>query len=911
VSRGDPIAGNFGPARIIHSNLALTPGTRLGPYEVVSAIGAGGMGEVYRATDSKLGRAVAIKVLPDSFALDADRLMRFTREAKTLASLNHPNIAQIYGIEDSGGSQALIMELVEGDDLSALIAARGLNIDDALKIARHIADALDAAHEQGIIHRDLKPANIKVRADGTVKILDFGLAKAMDPAGAPSGSAGALANSPTMTSPAMTEMGMILGTAAYMSPEQARGRVVDTRADIWAFGAVLFEMLAGRPLFAGETVTDTLAAVLTREIDWSLLPSSTPPGVVRLLGRCLERDVRKRLRDIGDARWDLDEPASASHPALPLPPPAMQTRAAGGVRVLAWTAAALVLAVAALAWAWPTSAPVEETPIYFEVGFPRDVEPVPTLGAGFGISPDGRRLFLIGSRSGARRLLLRSLDDLETVELADPDGIGGAAFSPDGSSLALLRASGRVDTFSLGDSRRATVATGADQAGLITWGEAGIVYSSNGALRLASPDGGGARSVTEIDAKGGEVLHSDAVALPGGRVLLFAVQTRDGSGDRIEAVHLADSAKRTVVVEGAGTPIWSPTGHLLFERDGAMFAVPFNPSTVSVTGPAVPVLRAGSIASKNNGGLAARLSAEGSLAYVPATAGRTRVLSVARNGAATDLELPPGAYAQPRVAPNQWQLVVSQGIAEMLVVDATRGSTTRIGPPAHGVNYGTWVANGQWIVWRLFSVMSLAAPDGSGARSPVPHAVVNDYPSSPGPDADSLLVTRITPERSGDIYLFSLSGAYAPKPLVASPGYDGGATLSPDGRWMLYYSSISGQGEAYVTRFPQIGRQWQVSAGGGRQVRWSGDGREVYYRANGKFMAVAFGGAGAEPEIGKPAPLFSDVYDFGTAISLATYDVTKDGRFIVTKREDGTSSLQVVSNWTAELRRIVAAGGVK
>jgi hypothetical protein len=416
-----------------------------------------------------------------------------------------------------------------------------------------------------------------------------------------------------MTSPAMTEMGMVLGTAAYMSPEQARGRIVDSRADIWAFGAVSFEMLAGRPLFVGETVTDTLAAVLTREIDWSLLPASTrrrrssPAPLPR--ARRAQAAARHRRRALGP-----HEAASASHPALPLPPPAPEKRAAGGVRVLVWTAGTLALAIAALAWTWPTSAPVEQKVTYVEVAFPRDVAPIPTLGAGCGISPDGRRLFMSGSRAGVRRLLLRSLDDLETVELADADGIGGAAFSPDGASLALIRISGRVDTLSLGDSRRATVATDADQAGLVAWGEAGIVYSSNGALRLASPDGSGTRSVTELDANGGEVLHSDAVGLPGGRTLLFAVLTRDGSRDRIDAVDLADSTKRRIVLEGAGTPMWSPTGHLLLERDGAVFAVPFSPSTVSVTGPAVPVLRAGTIAMKNSGGLAVRLSADGSLA---------------------------------------------------------------------------------------------------------------------------------------------------------------------------------------------------------------------------------------------------------------------------------------------------------
>ena len=532
------------------------------------------MGQVFRARDTRLNRDVALKVIPDSFATDRDRVARFIGEAKTLASLNHPHIAAIYGLEEHGGTQALVMELVDGEDLSAIIARGPLPVADAMAIARQIVDALDAAHEQGIVHRDLKPANIKVRDDGTVKVLDFGLAKAVAVAG---GAAVQRVAPVTVTSPA-TEMGMVLGTAAYMSPEQARGRPVDKRADIWAFGVIVFEMLTGRSLFAGETVTDTFAAVLTGEIAWTLLPSTTPPAFERLLVRCLERDPRKRLRDIGDARAELDQPVAVRADAFP----------SGAVRgrrflvpVALPAAAAVLIATGWLAWSRPAVIPPAGV-TYANLSFPRDVEPIPALASGFGVSPDGRRVFIIGMKDGRRRLFLRSLDNMDVTEFSDPSGVNGAAFSPDGKSLALIIGGGDVIRLSLADRQRTVATTTADISGGIAWGDAGILFSRNGALWIAPADGGAPRALTTIDAARHEVLHDSPLMLPGGRIVLFSSLTTDPSTDRIESVTVASGA-RAVVLDRATTPLLVRPGHLLFARDGTIFAVPIDPET---TGPA-------------------------------------------------------------------------------------------------------------------------------------------------------------------------------------------------------------------------------------------------------------------------------------------------------------------------------------
>ena len=480
--------------------MALTPGTRLGVYEITALLGEGGMGQVYRARDPKLNRDVALKILPDAFANDPDRLARFTREAQTLASLNHPNIAHIHGLEESAGVRALVMELVEGQDLSELISGqrhstpaadasrsgppRALNIADALNIAKQVALALEAAHEQNVIHRDLKPANIKVRPDGTVKVLDFGLAKAIGPGSEP------LSDAPTMRSPAMTEAGIILGTAAYMSPEQARGKTVDKRADIWAFGCVLYEMLTGTRLFAGDSIAETLGLIFSREPDLATLPAATPSRVRTLIARCLIKDPRQRLRDIGEARLVLDDAHDVPPAIQSVPAPALQ-------RSLPW----IIAAAAALfaGWAlWTRTGPATTAPpvTQLEIGYPRDVENFPGTSLAPAISPDGRTVAMVGVREGVRRVFIRRLDRAVATELPDTAGANGTVFSPDGGSVAVLFTSGLITRIALADQQRKVLMSGADITLSITWSQAGIIFGRGGALSIVSPDGGTPRALT-------------------------------------------------------------------------------------------------------------------------------------------------------------------------------------------------------------------------------------------------------------------------------------------------------------------------------------------------------------------------------------------------------------------------------
>jgi eukaryotic-like serine/threonine-protein kinase len=879
--------------------LALTPGTRLGVYDITAPIGEGGMGQVYRATDAKLKRQVAIKVLPPSLAVDADRLARFQREAEVLAALNHPNIAAIYGLEDSGGMTALVMELVDGDDLSQRIARGAMPLDEAVPIAKQIAEALEAAHERGVIHRDLKPANIKVRGDGMVKVLDFGLARAMEPA---ADSSPNTSMSPTIMTPAMTQMGMILGTAAYMAPEQAKGKSVDKRADIWAFGVVLYEMLTGERLFAGDSVPETLGLIFSREPDLARLPPATPARIRTLIARCLAKDPRQRLRDIGDARLDLE--AAPEAPAL-----AASAAVRSAWRALPWgIAAAAVLVTGWAVWGRPVAGATGSPVTHLEIGFPRDVEPGPSSALGPAIASDGRTAAMIGVSDGVRRAFVRRLDRPDAIALPG-GGANGIVFSPDGASVAVVYSSGLITRISLADQQRKDLTSGADVTGGIAWSDNGIVFGHGGVLWVISPDGGASRALTALDAARHEVAHDGPLVLPGARYVLFASQTNEPGAARIESVPI-DGGPRTVVVERATTPIWSPTGHLLFARDGALLAVAFDAGTGMPRGEAVPILPSGAVERLASGQLALTLSATGTLLFAPVGFADARVVSVSRDGGALPVDLPSNRYANPRVAPDGRRLLVEVGGSVIEALDLARGTRARLTAAALSVFFTTWTADGTRVVFRRFGVPFWAAADGGGASGPVPRATVNDYPSSPGTDPDSVLTVHISPETSGDVFLMSMSGAFEPKPLIVTPAYDGGPQLSPDGRWLLYQSDASGQAEIYVRRYPALDRQWQVSEGGGVQARWSRDNREIYYRGGGRIVAVSLAASGAEPVFGKPLPLFLDDYDFGGGASIANYDVTPDGRFIMIRRGANGGKLHLVANWTEELKRILATGGV-
>jgi Tol biopolymer transport system component len=857
--------------------MPLSVGDRLGPYEILSPLGAGGMGQVYRARDPRMGREVAIKVSAERYS------ERFSREVHAVAALNHPNVCHIYDV----GPNYLVMELVEGPTLAERIKVGAATLDEALAIARQIADALEAAHEKGIVHRDLKPANIKIKLDGTVKVLDFGLAKMAEAAVV----AGSPEESPTLTMEA-TRAGQILGTASYMAPEQARGKTVDKRVDIWAFGVVLYEMLTGRQLFRGETISDTLVAVLKEEPDWNRVPVK----VQRLLKSCLEKEPKRRLRDIADA-WRLLEDAPI--------PPLRRTR-------IAWAIAGVTTALAIVALWAPRrgdEGALREV-MHLDIGYPPDVAPVFGLQGGFAISPDGHNIAMIGIRDGIRRLYFRRLDRAEVTEINDSIGVNAAVFSPDSASVVFYPLTAFVTRLSLTDRQRTIVTPGADVISPFAWGPGEIVYTRGGALWAVPANGGAPRQLTSLDPPRHEVVHTDAVVFPGTRTVLFTTLTTEAGAERIEAVPLA-GGRRSVVIEHAMKPVWSPTGHLLFGRDGAVWAAPFDSGSATVRGAAVPVIRAGVVGTKLFGSPAFQVSSTGTLVFEPADFDYKRVVSVARDGSELALNLPPNHYGNPRISPDGRRLLIETNLSVIETLDLARGTRAKLTAASLGTSYSIWTVAGKGVVFRRYNVPFWAAADGSGQAGPVPSGTVNDFPASAGPDADSILDVRIQPETLGDIFLISISGKFQPKALLVTRAFEGGAQLSPDGSWMVYQSNESGQPEIYVRRYPALDRAWQVSEGGGVQPRWSSTSREIYYRGGKQMMAARFDGSGAEPALGKPVPLFTDEYDFGQNYSIASYDVTRDGRFIMLRRGPNSTGLRAVINWTEELKQVLAAGGVR
>ena len=595
--------------------MALVPGTRLGPYEIAAQIGEGGMGEVYQATDTNLKRAVAIKVLPESLALDAERLARFQREAEVLAALNHPNIAQIHGLEKSDGTIALVMELVEGPTLADRIAQGAIPVDEALPIAKQIAEALEAAHEQGIVHRDLKPANIKVRPDGTVKVLDFGLAKALEPASALGTSAGqALSQAPTITTPAMTVAGMILGTAAYMSPEQAKGKTVDKRSDVWAFGAVLFEMLTGKRAFAGGDVSEVLASVLAREPDWTLLPNGLSPVLGTYIRRCLHKDSKQRVHDVADVRLALEGAfetgvSQVTDDSSAIPQPAVWRRA------LMPMAALIVGAVVAGVTVWRATLPAPPLPVRTEVTTSGDAALRPDgIHRNLAITQDGSRIVY----RGQDQLLVRTLDQLEpTAFITHLDDLRAPFVSPDGEWVGFVeRTTLKKVAITGGPPVTVTGMEGVLRGA--SWGEDGtIIYGTLQAgtgLQRVSAAGGDPVVLTTMDVERGELRHFWPEILPGGEAVLFSV----GYGTGVENMELAvldlATLEHKILLTGGSHARYAATGHLVYGAEGTLRAVPFDLARLEVTGNPVPVLEG--VMTAPTSAVEFSLSANGSLLYV-------------------------------------------------------------------------------------------------------------------------------------------------------------------------------------------------------------------------------------------------------------------------------------------------------
>jgi eukaryotic-like serine/threonine-protein kinase len=882
--------------------MSIPAGTRLGPYEIQSALGAGGMGEVYRATDTHLGRPVAIKVLPAAFAQDPERLVRFEREAKTLAALNHPNIATIYGVEKSQGTYALVMELVEGPTLAGRLAQGAVPLEEGLAIAKQITEALEAAHARGVIHRDLKPANVKVRPDGTVKVLDFGLAKAFD-----SGpDASDMSLSPTMTSPAMTRMGVIMGTAAYMSPEQARGSVVDSRADIWAFGVVLYEMLAGKTLFEGATVSDTLAAVLRADIEWARLPSDVPPAVRTLLRRCLQRDSRQRLQHIGDARIELEDVQRNQGSSVPAP----QTPTRWGWLAIAALLSALV--VGPLAWSFKPASPAG-APTSVIIRTPSDM-PV-GLTAPLALSPDGRQLVYVVGLGARRALVHQSLNVFEPRLLVENAGAQVPFFSPRGDTVGFYSEAGEVQQVRLSGGTATRLFDANDPLGA-SWGEDGTIVFSGAwgqPLRIQRRGASESTNLTRIDVGAGERAHVWPQILPGNRAVLFTIWTGAPTWDESRlAVADLETGEHTVVLRGGASGRYATSGHLVFWRGNALVAAPFDVEAQTVTGEPVRVVE-DVLLDISSGSPHFALSENGTLAYVPGgvdTFAESFIVNragkqVARLDEAESAGLPAFSPDGRRVALTLFR----GGTFSIGVYDLERRLLTPL--PLTGDNANpTWTRGGDRLTFMsnadgAYNYYSMPF-DGSGRPQPLFSANQSFVPSTSSwsPDGRSFAYTKSGDKTGRDLWLGTASQP-DPKPLLVTAANESAPAFSPDGRFIAYQSDESGALEIYVRPFPQVGaRRELISRSGGTVPRWSRDGTEIFYISEKGLMRVpvapARGGSGT-PAFGEPSLTLA-------MTGLTSFDIAPDGRSFAIARvpiEKAAKEIRVVLNWFLELRRLV------
>jgi Tol biopolymer transport system component len=879
--------------------VSLPSGTRLGGYEIISPLGAGGMGEVYRARDTRLNRQVAIKVLPAAFANDPERLARFTREAQTLAALNHPNIAHIHGLEESSGVVALVMELVEGDDLSVLIARGPMPIAEALPIARQIAEALEAAHEEGFIHRDLKPANVKVRPDGTVKLLDFGLAKALAPDDAKEIS-GTLANSPTVASPAMTAMGVILGTAAYMAPEQARGKGIDRRVDIWAFGVVFYEMLTGVRLFEGESVAETLGLIFSREPDLTRLPVDTPAGIRRIIGRCLVKDPRQRLRDAGDARLLIDDALEAKDRGASGASGAAGAAGATVGKRAPWLIAVAGVTIAAVAAAtgWSAKPVATQAPVRLSIVVPAG-EQVTTVPA---ISADGRMVaYAAGRTLGTSQLYLRALDDFAGRPVPGSHGAQYPFFSPDGRSIGF---------FAGGKLRRASVAGGAavDLASSPTpWGatwdtENRIVFTTglgSGLWRI-SAEGGVAEQLTKPDGGSAGYAHVFPQRLPGTDDLLF---TFWGQTFAIAVLSPKSGAWHELTRMGSGSSVgyYSATGHLLGnDNAGTVLASPWQPGSAGRVTPEAPVL------DNVNWQLGAQRSwidvaENGTAVYVPGNPGNRHLVWVDRQGRVTQLPGEPNTISQALLS-HDGRRVMFGSVNAQWIVDLESGARARLLPDVRAWN-GGWLPGDDRVVfssnkdgdWDLYT----AHTDGTDLKRLLkrPYA---QHAEDVAPDGSIIFMER-QPSTGSDLWTLMPDGRTVP--LAVTAANETSARVSVDGRFVAYTSDESGRNEVYAVASDGTGARLAISVEGGAGPVWSRDGRELFYRAGDDLMSVKVQTTNGLVLGERRKLLDLSAYDTG---QLHEFDVSADGEkflLIRTEPESRPTRLDVVLNWTEALKR--------
>ncbi len=846
------------------------------------------MGEVYRATDTRLGRDVALKLLPDAFASDRARLARLEREAKLLASLSHPNIAGLFALEQAAldGAAApvlfLAMELAAGEDLAERLKRGPIPVDEAIIIAKQIAEALEEAHEKGIVHRDLKPANVKVAEDGKVKVLDFGLAKAWsgDAGDMASGTSALLSQSPTLAHTG-TAAGLILGTAAYMSPEQARGKAVDRRADVWAFGLVLYEMLSGRRPFGGETVTDVLASVVKDPIDWSALPAATPARLRRLLERCLERDPKQRLRDIGEARIALSDMIARPEER---PQAEVVRKRAYSLGPLALVALAAAGAGAVAAWQIRPGTPVPQVVRLTETLSP-DFVPSGRQRPLLSLSPDGSRLAFVVNQ----RIYMRSLDSLAASELAGTAEARSPFFSPDGTWLGFSTLS-ELKMIRLAGGEAVTIA---ELSGTASWSPDGTILVGagfRGIVRVAAT--GGASQVIVAPEAG--FAYGQPQVLSGGREFLYT-RSRPGAPAGETIVRSLEKDDGTIVLRTAFDARYAPSGHLVYARGNSLLAVAFDLASRRVLSKPVVVVERVDV-SQASGLAQVTLSDSGIFAYMPARSDSyaTRLVSVTRTGVVSSLPLEAREYSDPRISPDGRQVAVHEQADQndVWVADLARGALTRLSFAPDEDETPAWSPDGRFIAWaasRADPVRGVfrRAADGSGGEELLwrsdAHAHVTDWT----PDGRALVLEVQNPKTGSDLWLLSLEAKPVATPLLATPFGEHSARVSRDGRSMVYVSDESGRNEVYLRSFPAPGAKLQVSTSGGSQPVWARDGRAVFFRSAGVVQEATYHAA-PTPTIGAPRALFPDRFESPQVGSHTGYDIFPDGRFLMVQLPDAT-----------------------
>jgi eukaryotic-like serine/threonine-protein kinase len=860
----------------------LSPGTRVGTYEITGALGSGGMGEVYRARDTTLHRDVAIKILPDLFASDPQRLARFEREAQTLAALNHPNIAQIYGVHDG----ALVMEFVDGEDLAERISRGPLRGREALPILRQIADALDAAHDRGIVHRDLKPANVCIRRDGTVKVLDFGLARVST---SPADLSVPLGSAPTFTSPLVSQPGVVMGTVGYMSPEQARGLTADARTDIWALGCIAYEMLTGRRAFPGATASDVIAAILEREPE---LSDARLSGFERrLIARCLAKDPRRRYHDAGDVALAIEDASSTGTPDVGIASP--RTRVGAAAVLIAAAALAAGLTIGRLL---PRTATTPITRI--AVPLPADKALAFQVCSTFAVSPDGSAIAYVGESNGTRQLFVRGINEFDARAVrGGEDATDSIVFSPDGKWLAFY-ANGQIRKVPVTGGAPSTLATlqacGAD------WPSADrLLFSDRDGIFEIPAAGGQPRRLVATNRAAGELTIFSPFALPGGKAVLFTLLANDM---RLYAQRL-DTGERIALVDRAQNAVYTG-GEILYSDAGVILRVPFDPSSLRITGTPAPLLEGAAHLNSGATPIAIARSAR-ALAYAPGGTirlGNRTVVMMDASGTSEPIGVPAAPYLPTlRLSPDGRRLAITKSHEQkndIYVYDFERGTLTAI-TSEHDNRAPVWSADGTRIIYSsdASGVPNLywRAADGSGREEPLLASEHMLGARSPSPDGGWLVFNQLDSPTHASIHVLPLQGDRRPRPFAQGRASYSSGIVSPDGGWLAYVSDETSREEVYVQPFPAGGSRLQISVDGGRAPVWSRDGRRLFYRSGSRVMVVDVEGKTAL-RASRPRLLFDD-----QGATDGAFDVMPDGKhFLALSRAAAPpplTRLNVLTDW--------------